>query len=1125
MTIVVPFFYLLNLLLLGNIKIREYSLNMQNLMENLNKEQLEAVTHKNGPLLIVAGAGTGKTTVITQKIAYTIEQDWAKPEEILALTFTEKAAGEMEERVDRLLPLGYLDLWISTFHSFGERILKEHGLDIGLPADFKLLNEFEQYALIKNNLDKFDLDYYRPLGNPTKFIQALTKHFSRLKDEDIEADEYLKYAEELRENMDNMLSGGKGKNKKITTTANVKITGSSRRRSLRSAPPSSSRADKQDDSAFTEEIASQEIERINEVANAYHIYNQLLLENNALDFGDLINYTLRLFRKRPVILEKYRQQFKYILLDEFQDTNWAQYELIKLLASPKNNLTVVGDDDQSIYKFRGASVSNILQFKKDFSGSKQVFLVKNYRNRQNILDLSYEFIKQNDPNRLEYQLKKYNNNVEMHGYVSQQISKKLKAQKKGKGVIEIIEGSDLQDEVKWVVEKIADLKIKSKRATTNGAHANKKNEVSPPSSVESRDYGEASWNDFAILVRANESAKDFCNALDMAGLPYQFLSSRGLYVKPVIMDVISYLKLLDDYHESPAVYRILNLPVFDFFYQELINLNYLARKKAWSLFSVIEDKRGKFGRQLQGKIDKVLRLIEKHTVLARNKSAIEVILAFLEDSGYLKYLTLQDEQKSRETISLLNYFIKRVKKFETGSDDKSVKAFLVELQMEIDAGEQGDLPFDVDSGPEAIKIMTVHGAKGLEFRYVFIANLVDKRFPTIERREAIEIPDALVKEILPEGDIHLEEERRLFYVAMTRAREQVYFSWAPDYGGVRQKKPSRFLEELNLIEKGAKGADKKEKLPRLSRLCEQDEQEIQNSHRRSGIPPRLDKSQINSKFQILKTDEKDLVPAPSYFSHTQLTAFKNCPYQYRFAHILKIPTRGKFVFSFGQAMHLTLQKLFELVREKKGLGQSDLFKSEVKTEGEARVSLEEALKLCEQSWIDDWYDNAADKEKFKKKGREIIKEFYNKHRDNWPDVLSLEQGINFKLKGYRIYGKIDRIDNLGQEGIQIVDYKTGQPKAKDKIGIDDKEQLLIYQLAVKQVIDKKIINLQYYYLDNNSEVNFLGSQKELKEMEKKIIERIKGIEEACQTGNFPHKSGPLCKYCDFKEICEFRKLS
>ncbi|MCD4760668.1 UvrD-helicase domain-containing protein, partial [bacterium] len=339
----------------------------------LNKAQKQAVTHDQGPAILIAGAGTGKTTVITQRIAYLIEQKKADPDQILAVTFTEKAAGEMIERVDKLLPLGYADLWIHTFHGFCDRVLKDYAMDIGLSNDFKLLDQTSAWMLVRDNLDKFDLDYYSPLGSPTRFIHALLSHFSRLKDEVVYPEEYLKYAEDLH----------------LDT-----------------------------DQAGDREEVEQETFRVREVAHAYHIYQQLLLENNALDFGDLINYTLKLFQKRPHVLKKFREQFKYILVDEFQDTNWAQYELIKILAEPKNNLMVVGDDDQAIYKFRGAAISNILSFKKDYGKKKpastkasadaqltlrEIFLNDNYRSGQKILDIAYNFIQQNDPDRLEYQ--------------------------------------------------------------------------------------------------------------------------------------------------------------------------------------------------------------------------------------------------------------------------------------------------------------------------------------------------------------------------------------------------------------------------------------------------------------------------------------------------------------------------------------------------------------------------------------------------------------------------------------------------------------------------------------------------------------------------------------------------
>jgi len=1151
---------------------------MNNLLENLNKEQLKAVLRKDGPLLIVAGAGTGKTTVITQRVAYLIEQGLAKSDEVLALTFTEKAAAEMEDRVSSLLPIGYFDLWISTFHSFAERILKEHGLSIGLPGDFKLLNEFEQWALIKKNLDKFELDYYRPLGNPAKFIRALLKHFSRAKDEDISPAAYLEYADGLKQDLDGMLSGNKSKKPSVIPAPPRRCGENSGSR------VKSGMTNLRAGLAMTEGVAEQETARINEIANAYHVYQQLLLDNNVLDFGDLINYTLKLFRERPAILEKYRRQFKYILVDEFQDTNWAQYELIKLLAAPANNLTVVGDDDQSIYRFRGASMSNILQFKKDFLKAEEIILVKNYRSAQNILDLSYEFIKQNNPNRLEWQLGNqksktplvpllkgdkaglkpplqrggggFSNSAPLVGGGQGRLSKKLIAENAGVGVIEVLQGADLEAEVKLVADKIIELLVSPRLA-----RAGKKQEKI------------LSWNDFAVLVRANDSANDFMAEFERRGLPFVFGASRGLYGKPLIMDTVAYFKLLDNYHESLALWRILNLPIFNFTCEELINFNHLASKKAWSLYEVINSGGVlKFSAGLEEKIKPVLALIVKHSILAREKPVSEVFLAFMNDSGYLKYLAGLGDRKNSEAINLLNQFLKRIKTFENSANDKTVKAFLAELNLEMEAGEEGGLALDLEAGPEAIKILTAHGAKGLEFKYVFIANLVDKRFPTIERSEQISLPDALIKEILPEGDAHLEEERRLFYVAMTRAKSGLYFSWAADYGGARDKKPSRFLIELGLVEKVQ------------TKICHSRENgnpEMPSSGKIATVlDPRLPSARLGTGRGDDKKwrgdDKRNIVP--SHFSYSQLAAYSSCPYQYRFAHILKIPVMGKEQFSFGKTLHGTLQKLFALINEKKGLGQTGLFGGQYNIELSLRattssslreiwrshdnpgmpsldktatvldprvkpgddkiysnITFDEILKLYEQSWVDDWFESKKKKQERKQQGREILRVFYEKYKDNWPEVLFLEKGFNFKVTdpsvklgtggqdSYVVRGVVDRIDKIGPSagsgqasGLKLVDYKTGKPK--DKLTFEEKEQLLIYQLAIQELFKQEVKALAFYYLDNNSEVEFIGSAKDLEKIKAKIINTIKEIKQ----GRFKAKPGALCAWCDFKGICEYR---
>src|SRR5680860_261832 len=275
--------------------------------KKLNKQQLKAINHGKGPLLIIAGAGTGKTTVITERIKYLILKKKVKPSEILALTFTEKAAMEMEERVDKAMPYGYTQMWISTFHSFCDRILRQESMHIGLNSGYKLLTEAESILLIRTNLFKFNLKYFRPLGKHNKFLGALLQHFSRLKDEDVNVNEYLKYVKKIKVN---------------------------------------------------KKFGKEEIEKIVELANAYKTYEEIKIKEGAMDFSDLISNTLNLFRKRKNILKNYQKQFQYILVDEFQDTNYAQNKLAEFLSKEKRNITVVGDDDQSIYRFRGSSISN-----------------------------------------------------------------------------------------------------------------------------------------------------------------------------------------------------------------------------------------------------------------------------------------------------------------------------------------------------------------------------------------------------------------------------------------------------------------------------------------------------------------------------------------------------------------------------------------------------------------------------------------------------------------------------------------------------------------------------------------------------------------------------------------------
>jgi len=425
--------------------------------------------------------------------------------------------------------------------------------------------------------------------------------------------------------------------------------------------------------------------------------------------------------------------------------------------------------------------------------------------------------------------------------------------------------------------------------------------------------------------------------------------------------------------------------------------------------------------------------------------------------------------------------------------------------LELESGEEGKLEFDPDQGPDMVKVMTIHGAKGLEFKYVFLVSMVDKRFPSIERKNPIELPDELIKDIKPEGDVHLQEERRLCYVAITRAKQAIYFTSADDYGGQRKKKLSRFLIEL-----GYKGENAKKS------------EHVEPNAMAHFVLPTRHAFGTGSPHPNPSVRHSIVAPQylPEHFSFSQLAAFQKCPLQYKFAFILKVPTKGKAVFSFGKTMHNTLYEFLKQASEKNNSEQENLFGEKTIVKKDKENDFEILSHLYEKNWLDEWYESKKQKEEYHKLGKRILKDFYDDFIKNTPNILkvsgvpALELPFNLKIGGYTLYGVVDRIDQT-DDGITIIDYKTGQ--SKDKLDVDTKEQLLIYQIAAKEVLHLEPKHLAYYYLEDGKKLSFLGTDNELENQKTKIIEEIEKI----KNSEFEPTPGWQCQYCDFKDICDW----
>ena len=617
-------------------------------LSTLNDKQKEAVTTTEGPLLVLAGAGSGKTRVLTTRVAYLIQNNGIDPRNILAITFTNKAAKEMKERVIKILgPVGY-EIQISTFHSFGLLIAKENFDILGYKKNFTIIDSDDSLSLIKKIMREHDID-------PKKYnYKAIRNQISGAKNELFSPQEYSRF---------------------VNTDFDAKVL------------------------------------------TVYQIYQERLRSNNSLDFDDLLMQPIILLRSNPDVLKAYQERFHYILVDEYQDTNQAQYQLIKMLGAKYHNVCVVGDNDQAIYSWRQADYRNILNFEKDYKDAKTIMLEENYRSTETILDAANDVIKNNKD-------RKDKNLWTDHG--------------KG-NKIKYHRAMDEKDEAWYVTNQIKQLFNK---------------DVSPDS--------------IAILYRTNAQSRNMEEALLQANIPYKVVGSFYFYNRSEIKDLISYLKLLYNNQDDISLMRVINVPKRGIGLRTIATLQEKAAQKSTSMFEAIDS-----GKELDFK--ELIKRLEKYK---DNHSLTELVDYVLEETGIKKELESEKSIEADARLENLEEFKSITKSFEDENGLVSLEDFLEQISLVSDIEEH-------KNETNVITLMTVHSAKGLEFDYVFIIGLEEGIFP---HKNSFD------------NDQNMEEERRLCYVAITRAKLGLYLLNAHHrmlYGMDNMNPESRFIKEIN----------------------------------------------------------------------------------------------------------------------------------------------------------------------------------------------------------------------------------------------------------------------------------------------------------------------------------------